>query len=145
MEAKLFEVLSKCSLVLDGAVSELSQLDNSETLSNNTYKVSIYNEKLSSHKTGWTKYLLIKFDKLHNTNNSNIKVDSFLYLMHAIETDVIVARVIRRQAKTNAINARYIVMTGGKDHQCSNLKELNQYLQNHHNYNGRLILNTDFK
>lgn len=144
MESKLFEILSKSPLVLKGAATELSQLDNTKTIDNNSYSVSVLNERLSSSKTGWTKYVFIKFDKPHSTNNSNTKVLSILYLMHAIETDVIIARVIRKQSKTNAINIRYCVMTPAKNHQCSNLKELNQYMVNHHNYNGRLILVKDF-
>lgn len=145
METKLFEILSKCKIQLDDAATELSQLDGKCILGNTEYTITPFNEKLQSYKTGWTKYLLCNFSKLVNTSNKNIKVTALLHLIHASSNDIVIARVIKYSVSADNVNIRYILMQGNKEQQCNNLKELYQCMCRSYDYNGRVLIASDFK
>lgn len=145
METKLFETLSKCKMQLQGATEDLSQLDGKCMIGDKSYTVTPMNEKLQTYKTGWTKYLLCNFSKLVNTSNKNIKVSALLHLIHASQTDIVIARVIKYSVSAKDVNIRYILMQGNKEQQCNNLKELYQCMTKSYNYSGRILLVSDFK
>lgn len=145
METKLFETLSKCKIRLDGAVDDLSSLDGNMVIGDKSYYAETMNEKLQSYKTGWTKYQLFVFPKLINTSNKNIKVTSIVHLIHASETDIVIARVVKYSPSAKNVNIRYILMQGNKEQQCNNLRELYQCMTKSYNYEGRVLISKDFK
>lgn len=145
MELRLFEILSKSKLVLDGATVDQKQLDKSTTIGNNSYELYKLNEKLQQYKTGWTKYSLVVFPKVCNTSNKLVKVSSLLHIINAIEPDIIIARVAKYSPKTKKIAVRYIIYQGMKEQLCANLKELYIALSKTYNYDGRPLTADDFK
>lgn len=144
MEFKLFEMLSKCKLHLDGVEMDSSKLDNTPTIGEAKYEVFPMNEKLEKYKSGWTKYCLVTFPKVHSTNNKHIKVSSMLHLISALEPDVIVARVAKFSPTTKQIKVRYIICQTNREQICSNLRELNLCLNRSYSYSGRVITADDF-
>lgn len=145
METRLFETLSKCNIRLDGAVEEFKDLDGTPVLGDREYTVKAMNEKLQNYKTGWTKYSLFTFSKLVNTSNKNIKVTAILHLIHASQTDIVIARVVKYSPSAKNVNIRYILMQGNKEQQCNNLKELYQCMTRSYGYEGRVLIADDFK
>ena len=145
METKLFETLSKCKIRLVGAVDDLNNLDGKKFLGDKEYFAKTMNEKLQNYKTGWTKYQLFAFPKLCDTSNKNIKVTSLLHLIHASETDIVIARVIKYSPSAKNVNIRYILMQGNKEQQCNNLRELYSCMSKSYNYDGRILIANDFK
>jgi len=145
METKLFETLSKCKIRMDGAIEDLSKLDGSYLLGDKEYSVKVMNEKLQNYKTGWTKYLLFTFSKLVNTSNKNIKVTALLHLIHASEVDIVIARVVKYSPSAKNVNIRYLLMQGNREQQCNNLRELYQCMTKSYNYEGRVLIASDFK
>lgn len=145
MELRLLEALSKCKLRLKDADTEPASLDKQPHIGENQYEVYPMNEKLSQHKTGWTKYTLFVFPKVVNTDNKFVKVSSILHLIHAIEPDVIIARVAKYSQKTKKIDVRYLIYQGNKEQLCANLKELYTALTRTYNYEGKILTTEDFK
>lgn len=145
MELRLFEALSKCKLELVGGEISMDNLDRKSHLGEFEYEVYPLNEKLQQYKTGWTKYTLFVFPKVHPTSNRYVKVSSILHIISAIEPDLVIARVIKYSTKTKKINIRYIVHQGNKEQLCSNLKELYMALTRTFKYEGRVLTVDDFK
>lgn len=145
MELRLFEALSKCKLELANGEVSIDNLDKKPHLGEFDYEVYPLNEKLQQYKTGWTKYTLFVFPKVHSTSNKYVKVSSILHLISAIEPDLVIARVIKYSPKTKKINIRYIVHQGNKEQLCSNLKELYITMNRTFNYEGRVLTADDFK
>lgn len=145
MELRLFEALSRCKLRLKGAVTDPSELDKQPHIGDVQYEVYPMNEKLSQYKTGWTKYSLFVFPKVIDTDNKFVKVSSILHLIHAIEPDVIIARVAKYSQKTKNVDVRYYIYQGNKEQLCQNLKELYTALTRTYNYEGKILTQNDFK
>lgn len=144
MEFKLFEMLSNCKLQLEGVDLTNRNLDNTPTIGDAKYEVFPMNEKLEKYKSGWTKYCLISFPKVHSTSNKHIKVSSMLHLISALEPDVIIARVAKYSPTTKQIKVRYIICQRNREQLCSNLRELNLSLSRSYSYSGRVITADDF-
>lgn len=145
MEIRLFEALSKCKLSLKDGEVDLSNLDKEAHLGDSKYEVYRLNEKLQQYKTGWTKYSLFVFPKVHDTANKYIKVSSILHLINAIEPDLIICRVAKYSPKTKKISIRYVIYQGNKEQLCSDLKELYIAMTRTYNYEGRILTSDDFK
>jgi len=145
MELRLLEALTRCRLVLDGADNDPKALDKQPHIGENQYEVYPMNEKLQQYKTGWTKYSLFVFPKVVNTDNKFVKVSSVLHLIHAIEPDIIIARVAKYSQKTKSVDVRYIIYQGNKQQLCTNLKELYLALTRTYNYEGKVLTVNDFK
>lgn len=145
MEAKLFDTLSKCRLQLKGAVEELSDIDKSASLDGKEYKVHILNKHLEVNKTGWMIHTLFSFPVVHDTSNKNIKVSSIIHLLHASESDIVIARVAKYSPRNKDVNVRYLLMQGVKEQLCTSLKELYQVMTRSYSYTGRVLTVNDFK
>jgi hypothetical protein len=145
MEFRLFEALSKCKLFLKDSEVSQDKLDKKPHVGEAEYEVHYLNEKLQKYNTGWTKYTLFVFPKVHSTNNKFIKVSSILHLIHALEPDIIIARVVKYSQKTKNINIRYIIYQGNREQICSNLRELYLTMCRTYNYEGRVLTADDFK
>lgn len=145
MEAKLFDVLSKCKLQLKGSVDDLSKIDKVPKIDGKDYKVSILNKHLENNKTGWMIHTLFTFPVVHDTNNKNVKVSSIIHLLHANEPDIVIARVAKYSPKNKDINVRYLLMQNFKEQLCTSLKELYQVMFKNYNYSGRVLTVYDFK
>lgn len=155
----LFETLAKCKLSLKGFHSNEYKCDSTCGYYQNPELIdpkfkgcqcsikildNIVNKHLESNKFGWVKYELYYFDKPAATDDASVLIRSILHMMHHSEPDVIVARIIKHNTKTESYHVRYIATQLNKSQMCANVAEMNAYIRKHFNYVGRDLTKHDF-
>ena len=146
---KLFETLSKTNIQLDSKHMPTSyEMDDDF---NKFYKVYCppQNCRLQENLiSGWQKYAL--YDILDKDcsvifNNNECRLLNILHLMNCSRiSDIVIFRIVKKNKKSDVLNIRYLCSQESKSSICSNIAELNNYLNKKCQYIGRNLVKGDF-
>lgn len=148
---KLFETLSKSNITLDAEHQPKCYNCTEECPWFNKcfYNVQCPPEdlKLQHYFCGWQKYAQ------YDINDKNCKADDNKYIviniLHLINPtkidDVVIFRVAKKNKDDKTYSIRYMCCQTNKKQLCSDINELNNYLDKKCQYSGRKLVKEDFK
>ena len=148
---KLFETLSKSNCELDNEHNPTSY-DCKETCPwyNKcfySYECPPQNARLQEFFGGWQKYARYEItDKKCHLKSIDCPVINVLHLINPNKIDdIVIYRVAKKNKTKKNYNIRYYCVQGNKMKLCSDITELNNFIDKRCNYVGRKITLEDFK